>query len=247
MTQRSSHRPSPQQAGASLAPTGTLRVAINFGNVVLAQRGPDGDARGVTVELAHEMARQLGLPLELVRFDAAGKVFDALERGAWDVAFMAIDPKRAAQMSFTAPYVFIEGTYLVCGDAPFTRCAELDAADTRVGISRGSAYDLFLQRSLQHARLLHADSPQAAYELFAAGEVDALAAVRQPLLQYAASQPGLRVLDDAFMRIDQAIGVPKDREAGHLWLEGFIDQAKAVGLVAAALQRSGQGSATVAP
>src|SRR5687767_4357952 len=104
----------PQNVVRELAPGGTLRAAINFGNTVLAQKDPvTGEPRGVSAELARELARRLDVPIEFVSFDAAGKVFDALAAGAWDVAFMAIDPVRAVGIDFTAPYVLIEGAYVV--------------------------------------------------------------------------------------------------------------------------------------
>ncbi len=236
-----------QEAASALAPSGRLRAAINFGNAVLAQRDPaTGEARGITVDLAREIAKRLGVPLDLVLFDAAGKVFEALGRGEWDMAFMAIDPVRGAQMDFTAPYVFIEGTYLVRSESRLRDVAAVDAPGVRIAASRGSAYELHLRRELRHAELVHADSPQAAFDLFMQGGLDALAAVRQPLARFAQARPGLRVLDGAFMRIDQALGVPKGRDRALRWLDAFIAQAKADGFVAAALQRSGQGDATIA-
>ena len=99
----------PPGALSELAPTGKLRAAINFGNPVLAQKDPaTGEPRGVSVDLARELGRRLGVPVELVTFDAAGKVFAALKTGAWDIAFLAIDPARATEIAFTAPYVVIE-------------------------------------------------------------------------------------------------------------------------------------------
>src|SRR5688500_6517035 len=103
----------PPSLRSELAPTGKLRVGINYGNPVLATRDPaNGELRGVAVDLARELGTRSGLPVELVAFDSAGKMFDAVKAGAWDVAFLAIDPGRADEIVFTAPYVEIEGTYL---------------------------------------------------------------------------------------------------------------------------------------
>ncbi|VTU46324.1 Cyclohexadienyl dehydratase precursor (plasmid) [Variovorax sp. SRS16] len=236
-----------QQLIDSIAPHGRLRAAINFGNAVLAQRAADGQALGVSVELATAIAARLGLALELVSFDAAGKVFEALDDGAWDVAFMALDPLRGTKIDFTAPYLSIEGTYLVRADARLRTTAELDSPGVRIAASRGSAYALHLQRSLRQAELVLADSPVASFRLFLDQKLDAMASIRQPLAALAAAHAGVRVIDDAYMRVDQAIGTPKGRIAAHRWLDDFIAHAKSGGLVAKALKNSGQGDVAVAP
>lgn len=231
-----------------LAPTGVFRAAINFGNSVLAQPDPTtGEPRGVSVDLARELGRRLGVATELVTFDAAGKVFAALASGAWDVAFLAIDPTRSAEIIFTAPYVLIEGTYLVRSDSPLTDIEDVDRAGVRVAVGAGSAYDLFLTRTLKLAQIERRPTGAAAFEWFMNEGLDAAAGVRQILLQFAKLQSGLRVMDGKFMAIEQAMGTPKPREAGARFLSSFIGEMKTNGFVAAGLQRSGQTDATVAP
>src|SRR5437660_12804939 len=133
----------PPAVVVDLAPTGKLRAAINFSNAVLAGRdATTGEPCGISVDLTRELAGRLGIAVELVPYDAAGKVVDALKSHAWDVCFLAIDPVRGAHISFTAPYAVIEGVYLVANDSPIHRNAEVDRADTRVGVIVGSAYDL---------------------------------------------------------------------------------------------------------
>ncbi len=231
-----------------LAPHGRLRVALNFGNPVLAQQHPEtGEPMGVSVDLAKELARQLGLDTEFVAFDAAGKVFAAAESDIWDIAFMAVDPVRAEKVQFTKPYVMIEGTYMVRADSPLERVDDVDCTGVRVAVGRGAAYDLFLTRSLQRAELVRAATSAAAIELFIEQSLDAVAGVRQPLTTYAAEHCGLRVMDGRFTAIDQAMVTPKGRTSGWQYLASFVEEMKAGGFVAAALERSGQGDASVAP
>ena len=135
------------------APTGRLRAAINQGNSVLAQKGPNGEALGITVDLARELGKRLGVPVELVIFDGAGKAFDALKGGSLDIGFLAIEPVRAAEVDFTAPYVLIEGTYMVPKDSALKTIEDVDRAGVRIGVNKGSAYDLYLTRTLKHATL----------------------------------------------------------------------------------------------
>jgi len=152
LAQTGSVAPTPEVL-KELAPSGRLRAAINLGNAVLAQ-GTVQEPRGITVDLAREMARRIGLPLDLVPFDAAGKVFDALKAGAWDVAFIAIEPARAAEIEFSSPYVLIEGTYMVRNDSPLKVIGDVDKPGIRIAVGRGSAYDLFLTRTLKAAELV---------------------------------------------------------------------------------------------
>jgi len=232
---------------AHLAPNGVLRAAINFGNSVLAQRDEvSGEALGVSVELARELGRRLGVPTALVSFDAAGKVVDALKDGAWDVAFLAVDPQRGTEILFTPPYVLIEGAYMVADDSPMNSPADVDRDGVCIATGTGAAYELHLTRSLQHATLERHGTAREALDRLAAGKVQAAAGVRQVLAAYARQHAGLRVIQPSFMAIAQAMGTPAGREAGARYLGEFIEAMKADGFVARALARSGQGDASVA-
>jgi len=230
----------------NLAPMGKLRVGINYANPVLARRDPaSGELHGVAPDLGRELGQRVGLSVDLIGFESAGKMFDALKAGAWDIAFLAIDPERAGTIDFTAPYVEIEGTYLVPSGSSLHTVADVDREGIRVGASAGSAYDLFLSRNLQHAQLVRAGSPDAAFELIASGKVDVIGGVRQHLVVAAAKLPGSRVFDDRFMAIQQALGIPKGHDEGAKYLREFIEDVKASGFVARALEKAGVRGVTV--
>ncbi|GGJ86619.1 ABC transporter substrate-binding protein [Pseudomonas matsuisoli] len=225
---------------AELAPTGTLRAAINYGNPVLAQRGEDGLPAGVSTALAKALADELGVGVEFVTFDAAGKVFAALPESRWDLAFLAIEPVRAAEIEFSHPYVIIESTYLVPHDSPYGSVTELDREGLRLAVGKGAAYDLFLSRTLTGAELVRAPTSAAAVEWFLDQGLDAAAGVRQPLSAFAAQNPGYRVLPDSFTEIRQAMAVPKGRVAAARYVRGFLNERIQNGFVANALRASGQ-------
>jgi polar amino acid transport system substrate-binding protein len=240
--------PVPPEVLKELAPTGKLRAALNLGNGVLVQGTPQ-DPRGVTVDLSRELGRRTGLPVELVTYEAAGKVFEALKTGAWDIAFFAIEPVRAAEVEFTAPYVLIEGTYMVLQDSPLKVVADVDRPGVRIAVGVGSAYDLYLTRNLKNATLVRAKTGggRAMIDLFLADKLEAAAGVKQPLVEYAATDPKVRVMDGRFQVIEQAMGTPKGRTKAAAYLRGFIEEMKASGFVADALKRSNQPDAEVAP
>jgi polar amino acid transport system substrate-binding protein len=229
-----------------LAPSGTLRVAINYGNAVLAQKdAQSGEPRGVSVDIAKEIGRRLGLPVEFVTFDAAGKVFAAI--GQWDMAFLAIDPARATQIDFTPPYVIIEGSYMVPADSPLRTVDDVDRAGVRIAVGQGSAYELHLSRNIRNAQIVKAATGNEAIAMFEREGLEACAGVKSPLSRYASTRPQLRVMDGRFMVIEQAVGTPKGRAAANAYLRDVVEELKASGFVAEGLARSGQRDALVAP
>jgi len=228
---------------ADLAPTGVLRASINLGNAVLAQGTPDAPT-GVTVDLARELAARLGVPVELVCFDAARKSFEAMATGRADICFLAIDPAREAEVAFTAPYVVIEGVYVVPRDSSLTSAADVDREGVRIGVKKGSAYDLFLTRELRHATVVRGEE---GVDVFRAEGLEAGAGIRQPMTAFVAAQPAYRVIEGRFMEIRQAMGTTKDRAPETVaFLRAFVEEQKASGFVAESLQRAGQADATVA-
>ncbi|MEO8485718.1 MAG: ABC transporter substrate-binding protein [Betaproteobacteria bacterium] len=237
----------PADALEDLAPNGTLRAAINLGKQVLAGRdAATGEPRGLSVDLARELARRLGVPIELVVFDAAGRVFDALKADAWDIAFLAIDPARAVEIAFSPPYVEIEGVYLVARGSPIRDNAGVDRPGTRVVVGRGSAYDLYLTRELRQATLVRVPTSGAVTDTFVADRLEVAAGVKQLLESDANRVPGLRLLDGRFMVIRQAMGTPRPREAGARYLATFIEEMKRDGFVRRSLERHGVEGASVA-
>jgi polar amino acid transport system substrate-binding protein len=239
----------PAGSAAALAPTGKLRACINLGNPILARRdATSGAVSGVSVDLATDLAKQLGLPLELIVVDAALKSVQTVTGGGADVGFFAVDPGRAAGVRFTAPYVLIEGAYLVKNASPIKDNAEVDRAGTRVMVGKGSAYDLFLSRNLRAAKLAYAPTSPTVVERFLAEGVEVAAGVKQQLQADAARLGGLRLLPGRFMVIEQAMGLPANRgDAAAAALKQFVEQAKASGFVATALKRHNIEGASVAP
>lgn len=233
---------------AEFAPTGPLRAAINFGNPILAKRDPrTGQASGVSVDLAQALAQRLNRPLRIVTYDSAGQVFTAIKESAWDVAFLAIDPARASEISFSPAYVMIEGAYLVRNESPIRTNAEVDRPGVRVVVGRGSAYDLYLSREFKQASLAFAPTSPAVTDVMMAQKLEVAAGVKQQLQADSRRHPGTRLLPGSFMTINQAMGTPHGREAASRYLGEFVEAMKANGFVAQALQRHSIEGATIAP
>jgi polar amino acid transport system substrate-binding protein len=232
----------------AFTPTGRLRASINTGNPILAAPDAADGARGVSVDLARGFAGRLGVALELVVFDTAGKSVDAVTNEAADIGFFAIDPKRGEGIHFTPPYVLIEGCYAVRDESPLRSNEEVDRAGTRVVVGKGSAYDLYLSRELKAAEIVRAPSSPAVVEHFLQTGADVAAGVKQQLEADAQRLPGLRLLPGRFMVIQQAMGCPRGRgDAAAAALRTYVEDMKASGFVRDALARHGITGAAVAP
>lgn len=239
----------PQHLVQAFTPTGILRASINLGNPILANKDPvTGQPFGVSIDLARGFAQRLGVDLELVVFDTAGKSVEAVTQEQADIGFFAVDPLRGAGIAFTAPYVLIEGSYLVPQDSKLQSNDEVDRPGQRVTVGKGSAYDLFLTRELHQAEIVRAPSSPAVVDVFLAQGLEVAAGVRQQLEADAQRLPGLRLLPGRFMLIQQAMGLPKGRgEEAAEALRQYVEEMKARGFVAEALARHGIQGASVAP
>ncbi|MFF8607066.1 transporter substrate-binding domain-containing protein [Streptomyces sp. NPDC015346] len=234
----------PDVVTEDLAPEGVLRASINLGNPVLAHGTPAVPA-GVTVDIAREIGARLGVPVELVCFDAARKSYEAMTAGRADLCFLAVEPAREAEVAFTAPYVVIEGVYAVERDSPLTSVADVDRSGVRIGVKRGSAYDLFLSRTLRHATVVRGEE---GVDTFLAEGLEVAAGIRQPMTAFVAERPGLRLIEEPFMEIRQAVGTTLSRRPETIaFLRDLVEELKAGGFVADALRRAGQSPTLVAP
>lgn len=231
-----------------LAPTGKVRAGINYGNFILATKDKaTGESRGVAVDLANDLGRRLGVPVEIVAYDSVAAMGDAAPSGAWDIAFLGSDPAREKIMSFTAAYIELDATYLVPGASPLKNASEVDCAGLRITAPARANYELYLQRNLKQAKLLSVANNDAALELMTTGKADALAGLTQGLVNMSAKLPGSRIVEGRFMAVQQSIAVPKGRDAGLAYLCNVVEDAKASGLVARAVERTGAKGVTVAP
>lgn len=229
-----------------IAPNGVLRAAINVGNSVLTNHDADsGTVSGITVEIARDIASRLGLPLKLSVFKSAGNVVDGAQNDAWDIAFIARDPKRAESIAFTDPYILIEGSYLVGNQSPIQTMQDIDKPGIRVAVGKGAAYDLYLTRSLQHAEIIRTNGKDKVMDIFRSGQADVAAGIRQPLLDFASGNRDVRVLPGHFMLIEQTIATLPDRNNARQYLQGYVENIIGSGFVGELIDRFGKYQATV--
>jgi polar amino acid transport system substrate-binding protein len=233
---------------SELAPSGTLRVGLNHQNFLLVTPGSSAsDPRGVASDVARELARRLGVPIEFSKYDSAGKLADAATTNAWDVAFLGAEPQRANEIAFTAAYLEIPATYLVPAGSPIRTIDEVDRPGIRIAVADKSAYELWLSRNIKQATLVRTQGIDSSYDLFVNDRLDVLSGLRPRLIADVQKLPGARILDGQFTAVQQAIGTPKAREQGASFLRRFVEEVKASGFVAQAIARNSVQGVSVAP
>jgi polar amino acid transport system substrate-binding protein len=233
---------------SELAPTGVLRAAINMGNFLLVTgRSPSGDPEGVAPDMARAIAETLGVPVKYVPFERPSGLADAAGTNVWDIGLIGAEPARAEKIAFTAAYVEIEATYLVPPGSPLQSIAEVDRAGVRIAVTAGSAYDLWLERNIRHATLVRSNPARSAWQQFTEDKLEAMAGLRPGLISDVQKLPGSRILDGQFSAVQQAVGTSRANTAGAMFLRGFVEEAKASGLVASLIEKHHVKGLSVAP
>jgi polar amino acid transport system substrate-binding protein len=218
---------------AQLAPTGRLRAAINLSNFLLVTgKTPSGDPVGVAPDMAAEIGRRLGVPVDYITYRTPGELADTVESGLWDIGLIGAEPQRAEKITFTPAYVEIESTYLVPPGSSIQSFADVDRAGIRVAVTDRTAYGLWLDRNIKHATLVKTDTLDSSYDVFVAQKLEALAGLRPKLISEARKMPGSRILEGKFAAVQQAIGTAKANSAGAQWLTAFVGEVTASGFVA---------------
>lgn len=240
-------KPIPPAAKAELTRTGKLRAGINFQNVLLTTQGPGGEQGGVAVEFARELARRLGVALEIVPYQSAGALADSVNSGAWDISVLGDEPARAKVIDFATPLTEIEATYLVPAGSKIRSIEEVDRPGVRIVSPAKSAYDLYLTRTIKNAQLVQIAGSEAAEKHFVNEKLDALAGLKPVLLDFAPTLPGSRILDGRFTVVRHTVAMPKGREAASAYLKELVEEVKASGLVTKWIEQSGVKGLSAAP
>lgn len=223
---------SPDPRVADLVQSGVLRIGIGLGSLTTATRDPaTGEIKGPALELGRALAARIGIKLVPVEFPRPGAVIDGLRGDAWDVAVLLIDPARAERVDFSNPHIQSDLTYLVPAGSAIQSLADVDQSQVRIAVARGDASDLALTRVIKRAALVRSDSIAAAVELVRTGGADATALNRPSLIAISATLPGSRVLGEGFAEIYSGVAVPKGHAERLAYINAFIEDAKASGLV----------------
>src|SRR5438067_5574802 len=225
-------------ARSQLAPTGKLRAGMNLGNTLFTTKdAATGELRGVSVDLMRELASRLGVPLDLVVHATPGDVADAVVKGTWDVAILAIEQARAQKIAFSPPITEIEATYVVRKDSALRSVGQVDTAGIRIAAPEKAGYELYLTRTLRNATLVRAPGFAASVNVFNERRADALAGLKPALLNSMETIPDGRTLEGKFMTVNHGLGTPRERRAAAEYLKAFVEEMNTSGFVARSIER----------
>jgi polar amino acid transport system substrate-binding protein len=240
-------QPAPDPRVADLIRAGRVRVGLGLVPTFATKDAGTGELRGVAIDLARALAARLGVDLLPVEYPSPPSVLEGLQTGAWDVAFLGIDPSRAEVVDFSPPYLQVESTYLVPASSSTRHVTDADQPGVRITVTRKSVEDLMLSRMLKRAELMRVETVSAGFDALRAGNADVFAAPRPTLLGYSARLPDSRVLEDHFHAVFHAMAVPQGHAGRLAYISDFIEEAKASGLVQRATEGAGLRGVQVAP
>ena len=233
---------------ADLVQAGRVRVGLGLGVPTVAIKDPaTGKVRGPALELGRALAARIGIEFAPVEYPRPGAVMEGVRTGAWDVAFLGIDPSRTTEGDFSPPYMEYDLTFMVPAGSSVRNVADADQPGIRIAVERGGAGDISLSRILKQAEVIRTDTVASGLELLRAGQVELRAGVRPGLLPDSERLPGSRVLEDRFGVVRVAAFVPKGHARRIAYISEFIEEAKASGLIKQIIERAGLRGVQVAP
>ena len=233
-----------------LTPAGKLRVGVAFApspSPLFVVKDEDGTPRGVTVDLGHALAQELGVAADLFVAPNTGELVDALEAGRIDVSFMPVDEERKKRIAFGPVYFLVESTYMVTGASGIRTVDEVDRPHVRVvGIANTTTIRA-AGRTLTKTMVKAAPSIGEAMALMAGGKADAFALSRDALPPFVAQLPGSRMVEGGFQQTGVAIAVAKCKRDALAAVTAFLEKAKSSGAVRRAFERAGLSHLEPAP
>jgi polar amino acid transport system substrate-binding protein len=239
---------SPDPRVADLVQSGALRIGIGLGSSTTVTRDSStGEIKGPALELGRALAARIGIKPVSVEYPRPGAVIDGLRSNAWDISILLIDPVRAEQVDFSNPFIQSDLTYLVLAGSTIQSVADADQSGVRIAVARGDTSDLVLTRVLKRAELVRTDSIAAAIDLLRTGGVHAMGLNRPSLIAQSATLAGSRVVSDGFGEIYSAVAVPKGHAERLAYINEFIEDAKASGLVNSMITTLAMQGVRVAP
>jgi polar amino acid transport system substrate-binding protein len=239
----------PDPRVADLVQAGKMRVGVHS---VMYTTDPQTAALKATstgiilLDLARTLGARIGVEVVPIGHPTIAEFLTCVTAGGCDVGFMGPDPSRAG-VAFSPPLLQLDYTLLVPPGSSIQRVDDADKPGVRIAVVRDHASTLTLSRIVKHAQLVYAATPDPTFELLRSGQADAFASISAVLFAYSKKLPGSRVLDDPYGANLIGMVVSKGQTARFAYISEFIEQAKASGLVQAAIERAGIPGHKVAP
>jgi polar amino acid transport system substrate-binding protein len=225
----------PAKAGtesALLAPTGRLRVGVYPGSPTSMVVDPASkQTHGLAYDLGREFAKRLNVPWEYVTFQRVADIVSAIKNGEVDFTVTNATPARSGDVAFSTPVISIELGYLVPAKSSINRPEDIDRSGIRIGVTKGSTSERALPAKFKNAKIVPAESVKLAVGMLDRGEIDLYATNKPTLFEMSDSMQGARILDGNWGLEHMAVAIPKGREGGQPFVETFVQNVQASGLL----------------
>ena len=239
----------PSQGRADLAPTGKLRVALLPLPHIAVRDKDSGDFKGVVVDLSHELARRLNVPVEFVTVNSNVSAVDHIKNGEADFTFLVGLPALATQIDFGVAYIEYETSFLVPANSPIRGVDDIDAPGFRIIVPENGVAHAKLSQTLKNVKLIGLPiaigSANRVVEMLKNGEADSYSNLTHLLSLTQTDLPGWRIVPGSYMMTVFSIGYPKGRPAGATYANQFIEEMKKSGFIQQAIERANLKGAVV--
>ena len=220
-----------------LAPTGKLRAGMNLGNNLFTRKNESGELFGVSVDLMQELAKRLGVPLEMVIYEQPGQVADDATKGVWDIAILAIEKTRAKTISFSPAMTEIEAGYVVHLNSTLKSTEEVDAEGIKIAAPEKAGYELYLTSALNNASILRTKNFADSIQIFNENKVHAIAGLKPNLSESMHKLPEGKLLQGNFMTVNHGFAMALGKAAANTYLQNFVKELIDTGFVARSIEK----------
>ena len=226
----------PETAELSTVEPGKLIMSTNAAFPPYEMTTDSGEFEGIDIETAQAIADKLGLELQIddMDFDAA---LLAVQQGKADMvmAGVTVTDERQNVMDFTDSYATGIQSIIVKEDSDIASVDDL--AGKKIGTQRGTTGYLYCSDDFGDENVVAYDNGLTAVQMLNNGQVDCVVIDNAPAKEFIAANPGLKLLDTAYVEESYAIGVGKGNTELKDAINTALEELKADGTLQAIVDK----------
>ena len=215
---------------------GKLTMATNATFPPYEMTTDAGTIEGIDVDTAQAIAEKLGLELQIddMDFDAA---LLSVQQGKADIAMagITVTDERKAVMDFTDSYATGIQSIIVKEDSDIASVDDL--AGKKIGTQRGTTGYLYCSDDFGDENVVAYDDGLTAVQMLNNGQVDCVVIDNAPAKEFVAANPGLKLLDTAYVEESYAIGIGKGNTELKDAINTALEELKADGTLQAIVDK----------
>ena len=225
-----------ETAELSTVEPGKLIMSTNAAFPPYEMTTDSGEFEGIDIETAQAIADKLGLELQIddMDFDAA---LLAVQQGKSDMvmAGVTVTDERQNVMDFTDSYATGIQSIIVKEDSDIASVDDL--AGKKIGTQRGTTGYLYCSDDFGDENVVAYDDGLTAVQMLNNGQVDCVVIDNAPAKEFIAANPGLKLLDTAYVEESYAIGIGKGNTELKDAINTALEELKADGTLQAIVDK----------